>query len=100
MNSSRKGGTYLQKGDHERAILFFEIAVKASLQDSPWLKYRLYNLACAYARHNNKKKALKNLKLAVENGFNNMAHIERDEDLESIKHTPEFQKIIETLRQK
>ncbi len=100
IDSSRKGGTYLQKGDYERAILFFEIAVKASLQGSPRIKYRFYNLACAYARNNNKKKALKNLQLAVENGFNDIAYIKQDEDLESIKGTPEFQKIIEASKQK
>jgi tetratricopeptide (TPR) repeat protein len=100
MNSSRKGGTYLQKGEQERAILFFEIAFKASLPDSSRLKYRFYNLACAYARSNSKKKAVKNLKLAVENGFNDLAHIEQDEDLESIRHTEEFQKIIESLKEK
>jgi tetratricopeptide (TPR) repeat protein len=100
MDSRKMGGTYLQKGDHERAILFFKIAVKASLPDSPWLKYNFYNLACAYARSNNKKKALKNLTLAVENGFNNAAYMEQDEDLKSIRGSPEFLKIIETLKQK
>ncbi len=97
MNSSRKGATYLQKGDQERAILFLQIATKASLQDSPRLKYRFYNLACAYARNNSKKKALKNLKLAVENGFHDVSYIKQDEDLESIRETKEFQKIIEAL---
>jgi len=100
MDSRRMGGTYLQKSDPKRAILFFEITVKASLQDSPRLKYNFYNLACAYARGNYKKKALKNLKLAVENGFNDAAYIEQDEDLKSIKGRPEFLKIIETLKQK
>lgn len=100
MNASRKGGTYLQKGDQERAILFLQIATKASLPDSPRLKYRFYNLACAYARHNSKKKALRNLKLAVENGFYDVAHIKQDEDLESIRNTKDFQKIIESLKEK
>jgi hypothetical protein len=99
MDSRRMGGTYLQKSDHKRAILFFKIAVKASLPDSPRLKYNFYNLACAYARGNYKKKALKNLKLAVENGFNDAAYMEQDEDLKPIRGRPEFLKIIKTLKQ-
>ena len=100
LESSRKGRTHLQKGNLKTAILFFEIAAKAGIKESPRLKYSLYNMACAYALSNHKRNALKNLKLAVENGFHDVAHMEQDEDLEFIRNTPEFQKLIEDLKQK
>jgi len=98
INASDKGWAHSEKGDHKRAIFFFEIAAKASDKDSYRQKYIFYNLACVYAVNKNKKKALQNLKLAVQSGFSDIATIEKDEDLDSIRQTSEFHKIIQTLK--
>jgi hypothetical protein len=99
IDSSGKGWDHLEKHDHKRAILFFEIAARAGIQSHRRL-YSYYGLACAYSLIKNSKQALKNLKLAVENGFNDIDSLEQDKRLKFIRKTPEFQKILETLEKK
>jgi hypothetical protein len=99
MDSSGKGWDHLQKNDHKGAILFFEIAARAGIKSHRRL-YSYYALACAYSLSKNSKQALKNLKLAVENGFKDIDSLEQDERLKFIRKTPEFQKILETLEKK
>jgi len=99
IDSSGKGWDYLRNDDHKRAILFFEIAARAGIQSHRRL-YSYYGLACAYSLSKNSKQALKNLKLAVENGFNDIAFLEQDERLKFIRKTPEFQEILKTLEKK
>jgi len=99
IDAGNKGWDFFQKGEYVKAIFFFEIAVQGGGKDSPSKKNIHYNLACAYARNQNKKKALENLKLAVDNGFDDIEHMERDEDLASIRNTEEYQKILKTLKQ-
>ena len=94
--AGRKGGEYLQKGDYEKAILFFEITAKTK-KVNPFSFYQLYNLACAYSLNRQKKNALKSLKLAVEAGFRNRAHMEKDPDLDNIRKEKGFNEIIEDL---
>jgi tetratricopeptide (TPR) repeat protein len=99
IDSSGKGWDHLRNDDHQRAILFFEIAARAGIK-SPRRLYSYYGLACAYSLSKNSKQALKNLKLAVDNGFNDIASLEEDERLKFIRKTPEFQEILETLKKK
>ncbi len=99
IDSSGKGWDYLRKNDHKRAILFFEIAARAGIRSHRRL-YSYYGLASAYSLSKNSKQALKNLKLAVECGFEDIAFLEQDERLKFIRETPEFQKILETLKKK
>ena len=56
----------------------------------PW-----YNLACALARQGKSDEAVKMLEQAVVRGYANIAHLKEDPDLESIRQTPGFQRIIE-----
>ncbi|MEW6078985.1 MAG: tetratricopeptide repeat protein [Thermodesulfobacteriota bacterium] len=53
-----------------------------------------YNLACLYARLNEKEKALEKLQEAVENGYNNWNHLEADKDLENISDTTYYQTLL------
>jgi len=99
IDSSGKGWDSLQKDDHKRAILFFEIAARAGIKSHRRL-YSYYGLASAYSLNKNSKQALKNLKLAVENGFDDIDSLEQGERLKFIRKTPEFQKILETLKKK
>lgn len=56
-----------------------------------------YNLACAQAMAGDKEQALKTFAEAVELGFRDKAHIEKDPDLESLRETPEYKKAMEGL---
>ena len=99
IDAGSKGWDFFQKKEFPKAIFFFEIAAQGGGKDSPRKKNIYYNLASAYARIQNKKKALANLRLAVENGFDDIEHMEKDEDFASLRDSEEFQKIIRRLKQ-
>jgi len=100
IHSVEEGWRYYEKGNYKMAIVFHEIAAKASEYKPSRLPYIHYELARFYALNKQKKKALKMLERAVENGFDNIEAIENQEDLISIRNTPEFKKIIKELKDK
>ena len=56
-----------------------------------------YNMACAYAKLGNKDQALAQLKLAVDNGFNNADVMRRDPDLNALlKDDASFRALTDT----
>jgi len=59
-----------------------------------------YNLACGYAQQGNEKKALDELEIAMQVGFNQPDWAEEDPDLESIRTNENFQKIVQKMREK
>jgi hypothetical protein len=98
IHSVDEGWRYYEKGNYKMAIVFHEIAAKASEYKPSRLPYIHYELARFYALNNQKKKALKMLEWAVENGFDNTEAIENQEDLISIRNARKFQKIIKELK--
>ncbi len=100
VHSVEEGGRYYEKGNYEMAIVFYEIAAKASEHKPFRLSYVHYTLARFYALNNQKKKALKMLDRAVENGFDDIEAIENQEDLKNIKNSGEYKKIIRGLKKK
>jgi tetratricopeptide (TPR) repeat protein len=60
-----------------------------------------YNLACAYGRLNDKKDALANLRLAIQNGFSSDQDLSKDTDLVPLLgKDPEFRSMIARLQEK
>ena len=53
-----------------------------------------YDAACLYSRMGKEKEALAFLEKSLVNGYRNFAHIERDEDLDLIRQTDEFKRLI------
>lgn len=53
-----------------------------------------YNLACAQARLGKTEDALANLKKAIECGYGEAAHMQADEDLESLHKDPRFAALV------
>lgn len=100
IHSVEEGGRYYEKGNYKLAIVFYEIAAKASEHKPSRLSYVHYTLARFYALNNQKKKALKMLERAVENGFDDIEAIENQEDLKTIKNSVEYKKIIRGLKKK
>jgi tetratricopeptide (TPR) repeat protein len=100
IDAGSKGWDFFQKGDIVKAIFFFEIAAQGGDKDSTRKKNIYYNLASAYARIPNKNKALGNLRLAFENGFDDIRHLEQDEDLASLKETEKYRKILKAFKRK
>lgn len=50
----------------------------------------VYNAACFYALIDDKTAAIKNLKKAIDNGFENYNYLKHDPDLNSLQKEPEF----------
>lgn len=88
-----KGSDYYRKKAFEKAIPFFEISVHADKRNV----FSAYNLACAYSLNKQKKQALKALDLAVQRGFSNRAHMEKDTDLDFLRDEKAFKEILEKL---
>lgn len=53
-----------------------------------------YDAACLYSRMGKIKEALAFLEKSLKNGYRRFAHIERDEDLNLIRNTEEFKRLI------
>ena len=57
-----------------------------------------YNLACSLALSKRKSDALRELRQAVELGYRDFDWMQQDPDLEALKHHPEFQSLLKTLK--
>lgn len=53
-----------------------------------------YDMACIYARVGRDDDALNALREALEKGYRSFGHIAQDDDVDSIRHLPEFQALI------
>lgn len=98
VDAADRGGAFLRSMASAKAVLCFEMAVRASAHEPARYKNNLYNLACAHAQDGNVRMALDSLREAVENGFSDKALMLRDKDLDAIRDRPEFQKIVSDLR--
>lgn len=57
-----------------------------------------YNLACSLALSKRKSDALRELRRAVKLGYTDFDWMQQDPDLEALKHHPEFQSLLRTLK--
>ncbi len=57
-----------------------------------------YNLACSLALSKRKSAALRELRQAVKLGYRDFDWMQQDPDLEALKHHPQFQTLLETLK--
>lgn len=53
-----------------------------------------YNLACSLARAGRADEAIDSLSRAILLGYDDIAHMEADPDLESLRHHPDFQALL------
>lgn len=89
-----QGLRYLQLGRFERAEHEFQRALELEPQnETTW-----YNLACTYARWGKLDQAIDHLRQAVEHGFDDVTHMEKDSDLDSLRQDPRFREIIAGLQ--
>ena len=59
-----------------------------------------YDKACLYARMGRKQEAVSALRTAFEKGYSSFAHIEADDDLDTIRELSEFKSLIEEYKVK
>ena len=93
--------------NYEKGGLYFlstktraETLVDQALSARPDSYIAAYNGACAFANLGDKNKALQLLDRAVSNGRGNLAWIEHDDDLATLRGDPAFEAIIKRIRAK
>lgn len=77
----------MAKGAYENAIRLGELA--AIVQPDNWVTD--YNMACAYARKDDLRNAMKSLEKAVEKGLRNPRNAWADADLADLMNNPKYQ---------
>jgi tetratricopeptide (TPR) repeat protein len=85
-----------RRKDYALAVFNLEVASEIA-QNNPYVAYELAN---AYALNGEKKKALEALRRAVEKGFADLARLNSSQALEPLRKESEYQKIVESIRQK
>ncbi len=86
-------GSLLVLGDRDRARQWLQRAVEIDPDDS----ILLYNVACNYATMGEDEAALGYLEQAVDNGMVSMAWVSNDTDLDSLRSSPRFDRLLERI---
>lgn len=84
---------FTEQGNHDRAVFVLSIAAEIS-PDSPevW-----YEIAAAHARKGSKRKALENLRKAVDKGFSDTARLEAEAAFAGLRQDKGYQEIVSGL---
>ena len=83
----------MEEKRYDQAIFFLSIAAEVDPESpSIW-----YNRAAAYARKGDRKKALADLRQAVEKGWKDAAALEKDPDLEALRQDEGYREIVKAL---
>ena len=85
---------HYQKGRYEKAGRAYENAAKFGHNRA----VAYYNAGCSYALANKPDQAMTNLEAAFEEGFEDLDMYASDEDLNSLRDTQRFKKLMETAR--
>jgi tetratricopeptide (TPR) repeat protein len=76
------------------------LAIELALADMAINPNATYNVACTYALANDLENAILYLRKALEEGFVMLHHLSVDQDMDNIRHTPEFQALVEEYTHK
>ncbi len=85
---------YLMSKKFALAVTHFKECVKQHPKDH--LSH--YNLACAYSLMNDVDNAIKHLALSIENGYDDLEHMEKDPDLDNIRSDPRYGELKKRLQ--
>ncbi len=86
---------FLQHHDRRRAQLCIAIAMQVAPERTGAI---WYNFACLQAQSGDKKGSLAALRSALENGFHDVALVEKDPDLESVRGEDGYRKVVEEMK--
>ena len=87
---------YQGLGDTVKAVEILESIIAKDTLDAG----SYYDAACLYARMGNKEKSVSYLRQSFEKGDTYSYHVECDDDLQSIRDTEEYKKLVEEYREK
>ena len=84
---------YFYMGDNKNALRLLDTLLSHNDDET-------YDAACLYSLMGNTKKALEYLRQTFENGYTGFTHIERDHDLDNIRHEKEFIEMVNKYKKK
>jgi len=90
------GNHFTRTGSYERGL---EIDLRL-VRLRPGSARGHYNLACSYALLERPDDAMRELELASDCGFDDPDHMQRDEDLTSLRERPDFKKLVRLVRER
>lgn len=90
------GNLYTKKGLYAQG-LEIDKKLAALKPEDPII---LYNLACSYSLLKDTDSALKTIKRAVTYGYDNLDHLEQDNDLSNLRNDDRFKKYLARIRNK
>jgi tetratricopeptide (TPR) repeat protein len=88
---ANRGNSLRANGKYELAIADYNKAIELK-HDIP---NTIYNLACAYSLANKKPEACDSLRKAIDNGYSNWGNIKNDRELDKLRDSPCYKKLIE-----
>jgi len=91
------GFTMLDSKNYRAAAAYFELATFAAPKAAAPMHY---HAAAAYCLAGDKKQAMRVLRQAVAEGFNDRARLEADHDFDRLRSSPEFQAVLASLAPK
>jgi len=83
----------LEKKDWDRAVYFLNIAAEIDPTDSSVF----YSRAAAYAQKGDRKRALADLKEAVDKGYKDLPGLEKDQAFNSVRQDEGYKEIVKSL---
>lgn len=92
----QKADSCYNLGDQKMSFAYYEKAFKIEKKSST----DLYNGACCAALANNDTRAFQWLNLAIDNGYEGIAHLKIDKDLESLHDKKDWEKLITKFQKK
>lgn len=90
------GQIYTKRGEHEKA-LHTDRKLVTMFPDDPICRY---NLACSLSNRFMIDEAINELRRAIELGYKDCKHLEKDPDLKNIRSDLRFQKLLNDLKRK
>ncbi len=88
------GNAYTSNGMYEKGLLV-DLRLSHLRPKDPLVHY---NLACSYALLKNADAALDTLEKAIELGYNDIRHLEKDKDLEPLRTDVRYRRLVEKIK--
>lgn len=88
------GNAYTSNGMYEKGLLV-DMRLSHLRPKDPLVHY---NLACSYALLKNADAALDTLEKAIELGYNDIRHLEKDKDLEPLRADVRYRRLVEKIK--
>lgn len=83
----------IEKKDWDRAVYFLNIAAEIDPTDA----YVFYSRAAVYARKGDRKRAVADLRQAVDKGYKDLSGLEKDEAFNSVRQDEGYKEIVKSL---